>query len=133
MLVEHNVFNAGGTLSERQQHTANRLRQLLFNWYADEEREGRQHTRVQQFTTEMIFGDVIGTWGSETNAVLLWSQTLLARFASQLPEELRRNLVRGVHSAVGIYQFCADSVGCSTSPSAAQDGLAQISTSSVVA
>ena len=116
------MFQATGTAREIEQHAVNMLRGVLFSWYDEEERRKRFHTRVQQFTFEMVFGgDVIGTWGSETNALLLWSRTLLDRFSDHAPKNLRLNLHRGIHSAVGMYVFCTSDRGGVATPMAAQE------------
>merc|ERR1711965_810617 len=51
-----------------------RVRELLFNWYRSEHDAGREHTRVQDLTPEMVGesrAHVLGTWGgAETNGLV---------------------------------------------------------------
>ncbi len=80
-----------------------RVRELLFTWYAEEAEKGRDHTRCQNLTPEMVAGDALGTWGAETNGLLLFSVSLMRRFGERLPAEQRRHLGRGLASLVGVH------------------------------
>ena len=124
VLVGSDVFGVGGTADARWQTSCHTIRSMLFNWYEDEAREGRQHTKVQQLTPEMLGsgGKQIATWGSEANALLLFAmQHPLPAYVEVLPAGLRAHLVRGGDSAVGIYRICSELRGARTPPRKAQD------------
>ena len=65
------------------------LREKLFQWYRTEEAAKRKHTRVQLLTVGMVglsSGHQLGSHGSETNGLLLFTNSLLAEFSARIPD-----------------------------------------------
>ena len=106
-LFEHDVFGVGHCAQEEfLQKSLARLRDALFRWYGDEQVAGRDHSRVQNLTPEMIgksSDHKIGTWGAETNGLLFFSKHLLSLHQEQLSAPLRQSLIKGCDSLVGIH------------------------------
>jgi hypothetical protein len=125
-LFEHDVYEIGRcTDHEHIVLSLGRLRVDLFNWYAAELAQGRAHSRVQSLTPEMVgtaSSHKLGTWGAETNGLLLFSQHLLRVHQHQLPNpDLIRNLVRGCDSLVGIHTIIKTHTGGRCPLGVAQD------------
>ena len=125
MMLERDVLRFGGTdKSDMAQRYASFLKAFLSQWYKHEEEQGRSPTKTQQLTAEMLFGSgSIGAWGSETNAMLMWSLTLLDSYGGEFPEVLRRNILRGINSAVGAHRCCSDMRQGSVPPAMGQAWL----------
>jgi hypothetical protein len=83
-----------------------RLRDMLWAWYAAETSAGRAHARVQAFTTEMVGYDrdhQLGTWGAETNGILLFCHSLLVAFGGMVQRDLAGHLRNGLDGLLYIH------------------------------
>jgi len=87
-----NVFGVPGTGDAILISSTPVLKQLLFAWYKREKVAGRVHTEVQDLVPSM-FGTFnepkLGLFASETNAFLLFSESLLDQVGSKLPNARR--------------------------------------------
>ena len=119
------MLRFGGTdKSDMAQRYASFLKALLFQWCKREEEQGRSPTKAQQLTAEMLFGSgSIGARGSVTNAMLMWSLTLLDSYGGEFPEVLRRNILRGINSTVGVHRCSSDMRQGSVPPAMGQAWL----------
>jgi len=87
-----NVFRVPGTGDAIIMASTPVLKSQLFDWYRQEKLAGRTHTEVQDLVHTM-FGTFskpkLGLFASETNAFLLFSESLLARVGHMLPHSQR--------------------------------------------
>ena len=116
MLFKYNVYGIGQcTDHEHILMSVGRLRNELFQWYNTERDEGRAHSRVQNLTPEMVgtaTSHKLGTWGAETNGLLLFSQHLLRVHHDKLTAPgLLNNLIKGCDSLVGIHMIIKNHTG----------------------
>jgi hypothetical protein len=116
MLFKYNVYGIGQcTDHEHILMSVGRLRNELFHWYNTERDEGRAHSRVQNLTPEMVgtaTSHKLGTWGAETNGLLLFSQHLLSVHRDKLTAPgLLNNLIKGCDSLVGIHMIIKNHTG----------------------
>ena len=114
-LIEHDAFKVGPcTAGERSLLSTGRLRNELFAWYDQELAAGRVHSRVQNLTPEMIGTSVrhkLGTWGAETNGLLLFSRSLLQVHRKALHPSLARSLTKGLEALIGIHTIIKEHTG----------------------
>lgn len=92
-----------------------RLRAVLFRWYDDETAAGREHSRVQNLTPEMVGRSAahkLGTWGAETNGLLLFTDHLLRTLGDKIrADALLRSMVRGCGALIGIHNIIKEHAG----------------------
>jgi len=85
-----------------------RLREMLFAWYASEAEAGRIHARMQDFPVGIVGlarDSVLGTWGAETNGLLLFCGELLSRYGDRLSADLRPAMKSGMSSIIEIHNI----------------------------
>ena len=102
-----------------------RMRAALFTWYSEQEAAGTTHSKVQNLTPEMLGAPgapKLGTWGAETNGLLLFTRDLLHKrdVAARLPEALAQALTDGADSLAGVHNIIKESRGGACKPTAAQ-------------
>ena len=107
-LFAANVFSVGEPT--RDGHVVacfGRLRELLFAWYAEDAKAGRVHAPVQDLTPAMVGASAedehLGSWGAETNGLLLFCEPLMRRYADTLVEN-RVHFERGLESLLVIHR-----------------------------
>ena len=103
-----------------------RMRAVLFTWYAEQEAAGTTHSKVQNLTPEMLGAPgapKLGTWGAETNGILLFTRDLLRKreVAGRLPEALAVALTEGADSLAGVHNIIKESRAGACKPAAAQE------------
>jgi hypothetical protein len=79
--ITANVFRIPGTAPNVLELTVVRIREALFAFYKAEQREGRNHTRVQQLSPTMFAernDPACRLHGSETNGFLFFAKAFLA-------------------------------------------------------
>ena len=112
-LFEMNVFDVDA--SQRAVHhvfiesCVGVVRERLFQWYREEEAAHRTHTRVQLLTVGMVglsSGHQLGSHGSETNGLLLFTNSLLAEFSARIPDaQWRYHATNAMSSLVANHQI----------------------------
>ena len=111
-LFQQDVFRVGSQNPEvLVAESVARLREHLTRWYESEAAAGRNHSRLSHLTVDMVSGQKIGTWGAETNGLLLFSAYLLERFEGELPAGVRRHFRRGSDSLVAIHTLIKENEG----------------------
>ena len=82
------------------------LKEQLFQWYADENASGRQHARVQNLTPGMVEPTDLGTWGAETNGLLLFTHHFLGKYGACIEDlQQRQRVERATASLVAIHRL----------------------------
>ncbi len=92
MVWVDNCWGIRGGAAARMAGSVGRMSQELFVWYGVEARMGRNHTRVQTLTAKM-FGKEgkpkAKLHGAETNGLLEFSVSLIARHSGRLTDHER--------------------------------------------
>ena len=114
-LIQHDAFKVGPcTAGELSLLSTGRLRNERFAWYDQELTAGRVHSRVQNLTPEMLGTSTahkLGTWGAETNGLLLFSRSLLQVHHKVLHPSLAGNLAKGLEALIGIHTIIKEHTG----------------------
>ena len=82
------------------------VRELLFSWYNEEEANGRFHARCQDLPATIVgvsSEHVLGTWGAETNGLLLFSRVLFDKYKDRCDATVQGLLDRGLTSLLTIH------------------------------
>ena len=91
-LIVHNVFVVAGPMSTRAELSVNRIKEMLFGWYAKEDRAGRSHPRVNQFLPGTLgtFSDRhFRVHAAATNGLLIFAEMLCNQsFAARMGAKL---------------------------------------------
>jgi hypothetical protein len=83
-----------------------RMREALFAWYAKEERAGRRHPRVNQFSSTVLGTPserVLRTMGAATNGLLYFAQHLLEKVGHVLGPK-RGDFGAGLRTLISIHE-----------------------------
>jgi hypothetical protein len=85
--IQGNVFGVFGPMSSRVDLTVARIREMLFSWYGSEERAGRQHPRVNQFSSSTLGSNTARAFrvhGAATNGLLYFARFMISRCGAAL-------------------------------------------------
>jgi len=108
-LFDANIFDiARGPVEAYIAVCVNRLRELLWAWYSSEAAAGRIHARMQDFPVSIVGltrDSTLGTWGAETNGLLLFCGELLSRYGGRLAADVRVHMELGMSSILAIHKI----------------------------
>jgi hypothetical protein len=105
-LILGNAWEVIGPLSSRTTLSIARIRESLFAWYGSEARAGRNHPRVNQFSTSTLGTNSVRAFrvhGAATNGMLYFARHLLARVGSALGPKLL-DYKRGLDALISIQE-----------------------------
>ena len=109
LLFDANIFDVQrGTIESYVAVCVNHLREMLFAWCTTEATAGRIHARVQDFPVSMVGlskDAVLGSWGAETNGLLLFCGDLLLKYKHRLVADVAENVEKGMSSIIVIHKI----------------------------